>query len=417
MKRVYQIFSGTQKDLFKQVVDHIGYFESLHVTDIWFTPFIESPSYHNYDCTDFFKIKEEIGTMKEFEEMCEALHEHEIGVMFDLVPCHVSNQHRWFSNHPEYFIWSNEKRGTQKAYGNLDQSSENAWHWSEEHQKYYYAPFSQCMPSLNLDNEEVREMLVFIAKFWMNKGVDSFRLDAIIHSHLNMNDSVKFFEWFREQVPVYMVGEAWSDYYTIGRYSNVIDSCFDFPLQGSLIWSTRNLDFLGIAGDLNRTYSNLTLFTSNHDMDRVGEVLGHDEEKIKLYLWLNLLFAQGQHCLYYMDEVGIGGTKCIDDINVRPQIDWDLICKQMFTPDSILREYLRAVRLIDKYKVLSDGKIVRVECQYEYQRLAIYKELEDGTRVKIKVQPSNKNLDKAYTVASFCGHDIVIAMHQPVSMQ
>ena len=104
----------------------------------------------------------------------------------------------------------------------------------------------------------------------------------------------------------------------------------------------------------------------------------------------------------------------MDDINVRPEIDWDLICKQMFTPDSILREYLRAVKLIDKYEVLSDGKIVRVECQYEYQRLAIYKELEDGTRVKIKVQPSNKNLDKAYTVASFCGYDIVIAIHQPV---
>ena len=78
MKRIYQVFSGTQKDLFNQVVDHIGYFESLHITDIWFTPFIESPSYHGYDCTDFFKIKEEIGTMKEFEKMCKALHEHEI---------------------------------------------------------------------------------------------------------------------------------------------------------------------------------------------------------------------------------------------------------------------------------------------------------------------------------------------------
>ena len=318
--------------------------------------------------SDFYVDKffqgEGIGTyvMKEFEKMCKALHEHEIGVMFDLVPCHVSNQHRWFKEHPEYFIWSDEKRGTQKAYGNLDQSSENAWHWSEEHQKYYYAPFSQYMPSLNLDNEEVRKMLVFTARFWINKGVDSFRLDAIIHSHINTNDSVDFFEWFREQVPVYMVGEAWSDYYTIGRYSSVIDSCFDFPLQGNLAWSTRNLDFLGLAGDLNRTYSNLTLFTSNHDMDRIGEVLGQDEEKIKLYLWLNLLFAQGQHCLYYMDEVGIGGTKCLDDINVRPEMDWDLICKQMFTPDSILREYLRAVKLIDKYEVLSDGKIVRVEC-------------------------------------------------------
>ena len=57
---------------------------------------------------------------------------------------------------------------------------------------------------------------------------------------------------------------------------------------------------------------------------------------------------------------------------------------------------------------------MRVECQYEYQRFAIYKELEDGTRVKIKVQPSNKNLDKAYTVASFSGYDIVVAIHQPV---
>ena len=414
MKRIYQIFSGTQTNLFNQVVEHIGYFESLHITDIWFTPFWDSPSYHGYDCEDALKIKEEIGTMEEFEEMCKTLHKHGIKVMFDLVPCHVSSTHPWFKEHPEYFMWSSEKRGSQRAYGNFDQSSENAWHWNEERGMFYYAPFSEYMPSLNLDNTDVRKKLKNIAMYWLNKGVDSFRLDAIIHSHLDMNDSIRFFEWFRKEVPVYMVGEAWSDYYTIGKYSNVIDSCFDFPLQGNLVWSTRNLDFLGLAGDLKRTFSNLTLFTSNHDMDRVGEVLAQDSDKIKLYLWLNLLLAQGQHCLYYMDETGIGGSKCGGDIYVRPTMDWDRISKQLFTTDSILREYIKAVEIIDKHEVLREGKIVRVECQYEYSRLAFYKELQDGTRVKIKVQPSKKNLDKIYTVASFCGYDIVIAIHQPV---
>lgn len=413
MKRVYQIFAGTQKNLFKQISEHIGYFESLHITDIWLTPIWESPSYHAYDASDHLTIKKDIGTMEEFTDMCNLLHKHNIKVMFDLVPCHVSVEHHWFKEHPEYFMWSIEKRGVQKAYGNFDQSSENAWHWNEERQMFYYAPFSECMPALNLDNEEVRELLAYVAKYWLRHGVDCFRLDAIMHSHLHIDDSVNFFKWFKEQVPVYMVGEAWTNYNTIQKYNEAIDSCFDFPLQSNLIWSTRNLDFLGVASDLNRTSPNLMLFTSNHDMNRVGQVLEQDTDKIKLYLWLNLLFAQGQHCLYYMDEIGISGDKSGGDIYVRPEIDWNKISTQLFTTDSILREYIRAVGLIDKHKVLSEGKIIRVECQYEYSRLAVYKEYK-GKRVKIKIQPSSRNLDKMYTVASFCGYDIVIVIHETV---
>ena len=112
--------------------------------------------------------------------------------------------------------------------------------------------------------------------------------------------------------------------------------------------------------------------------------------------------------------IGISGNKSGGDIHVRPEIDWNKISTQLFTTDSILREYIKAVELIDKHKVLSEGKIVRVECQYEYSRLAIYKQLEDGKRVKIKIQPSSRNLDKIYTVASFCGYDIVIAIHETV---
>ena len=114
-----------------------------------------------------------------------------------------------------------------------------------------------------------------------------------------------------------------------------------------------------------------------------------------------------------MDEIGIGGSKCGGDIHVRPEMDWDKISSQLFTSNSILREYIRAVDSIDKHEVLCEGKIVRVECQYEYSRLAIYKEF-NGKRAKIKIQPSSRNLDKIYTVASFCGYDIVVAIHETI---
>ena len=99
---------------------------------------------------------------------------------------------------------------------------------------------------------------------------------------------------------------------------------------------------------------------------------------------------------------------------------WDSITMETYSEQSYL-DSLEEVEIessviqitIDKHEVLCEGKIVRVECQYEYSRLAIYKEF-NGKRAKIKIQPSSRNLDKIYTVASFCGYDIVVAIHETI---
>lgn len=421
-KSIYQIFSGTNTggDLFTQVIKNIDYFRELHIDTIWFTPFYKSNSYHSYDATDYCSIREDVGTMEEFEYMCRFLKRRGIEVMLDFVLCHTSKEHEWFKNHPEFYQWSDTQLPKENCWNMEDQASHLAesWFFDEGRNQYYYAVFGDSMPSLNLDNQDVQAEIQNLCEFWMDKGVSCFRLDAIIHSHRNLSDSVKFWSWFKGMVgsDKFVVGEAWSSYDNINAYNNAIDSCFDFNLQGNLVYSVKNLNFLGLTHDLLASDGSLTLFTGNHDQNRVASILDYDVEKIKLYLWLHLLFAQGNRCLYYMDELGIGGYKDLGagDLGVRGKWDLSELKWQSERKESILSEYVRAVELVDKWAI-NDTKIIRVETQPEYNRLAVYKQYPNGKRVKIKVQQSSRNYDKLYTVATFCGYDIVVMIYENIN--
>ena len=174
---------------------------------IWLMPVMPSTTYHKYDVTDYCAIDSEYGTMEDFDAFVEACHERGIHVIIDLVMNHSSTQHEWFQTAAEYL--RNLPEGAEPDAAECPYV--DYYHFSRENgggyceldgtDWYYEAQFWSEMPDLNLDSEAVREEFAGIVDFWLDKGVDGFRLDAAKeYESGNIEGNVEILSWFNTMV-------------------------------------------------------------------------------------------------------------------------------------------------------------------------------------------------------------------------
>lgn len=316
---------------------------------IWLMPVMPSTTYHKYDVTDYCGIDAEYGTMEDFEELVEECHDRGIHVIIDLVMNHTSSQHAWFLEAAEYlkalpegaepdvtecpyvdyYHFSREKGG------GYCQLADTEW--------YYEAQFWSEMPDLNLENEAVREEFSGIVDFWLEKGVDGFRLDAAKEYFTgNAGANVETLSWFnamvKEENPdAYIVAEVWSDLTTYAQYyESGIDSCFNFAFadKDGVIANVAKGAAREGASSYGRALEELqeTLaahsgcyidapFYTNHDMGRgAGYYSGdYSENQTKMAQAMNLLMS-GSSFLYYGEELGMKGAG--KDENKRAPMYW-----------------------------------------------------------------------------------------------
>ena len=161
---------------------------ALGVGGIWLMPIHPSPSYHGYDVTDYYDVNPDFGTLADFEALLSEAHARGIRVIIDLVLNHTSNEHPWFqsarfvenSPYREWYNWSD----TAKTGYNQGGSA------------YYESRFVASMPDLNLDNQEVRAEIEKIMRYWLELGVDGFRLDAVTSFYTGSAQKNKaFLKW------------------------------------------------------------------------------------------------------------------------------------------------------------------------------------------------------------------------------
>jgi alpha-glucosidase len=169
-------------------LDHLnGESESLGIDAIWLSPFFPSPDKDfGYDIADYFDIDPRYGTLSDFDRLITEAHQHGIRIMIDLVFNHSSNQHPWFiesrgsRENPKrnWYIWRDAREG--KRWPNNWESvfGGKAWEWDQATRQFYYHMFLKEQPDLNWRNEEVREKLMQNVRFWLDRGVDGFRLDV-----------------------------------------------------------------------------------------------------------------------------------------------------------------------------------------------------------------------------------------------
>ena len=356
---------------FNGMTQKLDYLNELGVNGIWLTPVFEAPSYHGYDFQDFYNVESDYGSMEDFEAFITAAHKKDIKVILDLVINHISDGHEWFKKSEakepgfeDFFIWRKEMPARWgKAWSDDVDDPKAVWHWSEQRQEYYYAAFSATQPDVNLNNPRVVEEMNKMASFWLEKGVDGFRLDAVRYviedispdgedaDQADTDGTIAYWHQFTQHVQsinpeAMLVAEAWSDMATIGKYydnGEGLQSAFDFDfgyvVSGILnAGGKRTADFGSV--DENKTdtsrdalWANLQSrvanapmsfyapFLSNHDQNRIMHTLGDDTNKAKIAASL-LVTSPGTLYLYYGEEIGISQATTGDDRYRRAIMQW-----------------------------------------------------------------------------------------------
>ncbi|MDT8715626.1 alpha-glucosidase [Clostridium sp. 19966] len=176
------------------IIDKLDYLKDLGINLIWICPIYKSPNDDNgYDISDYRSIQEEFGTMEDFDELLEKAHARGINIIMDLVINHTSDEHQWFiesrssKDNPkrDWYIWKDGKDGLPpNNWASIFGGS--AWEYDEKTNQYYLHVFSQKMPDINWENADARNHLYDMICWWLDKGIDGFRVDAI--SHIKKND-------------------------------------------------------------------------------------------------------------------------------------------------------------------------------------------------------------------------------------
>ena len=169
------------------ITEKLDYLKELGIDVVWLSPVYQSPNDDNgYDISDYQAIMKEFGTMDDYDRMLDEAHKRGIRIVMDLVVNHTSDEHKWFiesrsskeNPYRDYYIWRPAKDGREpNNWGSCFSGS--AWEYDSRIGMYYLHLFSKKQPDLNWDNPEVRREVFDMMNWWLDKGVDGFRMDVI----------------------------------------------------------------------------------------------------------------------------------------------------------------------------------------------------------------------------------------------
>ena len=400
---VYQIYPRSFKDSdgdgigdLNGITEKMDYLKELGINVIWLSPVYQSPNDDNgYDISDYRAIMKEFGTMEEFDRMLRAAHERGIRLVMDLVVNHTSDEHPWFvesrksTDNPyrDYYIWRPAKEGREpNNWGSCFSGS--AWEYDDTTDMYYLHLFSKKQPDLNWDNPKVRDEVFDMMNWWLDKGVDGFRMDVIsliskkpdlpdgepgINGYASFNEPANgphVHEYLQEMRRRVLDGR---DTITVGECSGVtleeakkyarsdekeLNMVFQFEhmdvdADGSNKWSDKKMDLRDLKSIMTKWQKGLeeiawnSLFWENHDQPRSVSRFGNDGEYREMsakMLATCLHMMQGTPYVYQGEELGmtnvpfrdISDFRDLDSINAYHE----LVGQGVFTEEAMMG-YLR----------------------------------------------------------------------------
>jgi oligo-1,6-glucosidase len=399
---VYQIYPRSFKDSngdgigdIKGITSELDYLKNLGVDVVWLSPHFDSPNTDNgYDIRDYRKVMNEFGSMDDFDQMLAGLKKRGIKLIIDLVVNHSSDEHKWFeesktsknSPYRDYYIWRPGEDG--KAPSNWPSFfGGSAWEKAGPDQEYYLHYFAKKQPDLNWENPKLRDEVYAIMKFWLDKGVDGFRMDVIplISKHQNFPDmdaatlkhpesvyasGPRLHEFLKEmnknvlsQYDLMTVGEAFgvspelTNQMTDER-THEIDMAFLFDVAriGRDNWYQNDWTLPQLK-TLFKTQSDLdqhhwpTVFLTNHDNPRSVSKFGDDTHKFRTpsakLLAMLLLTQKGTAFMYQGEEIGMTNYPFttfnqFDDVEIKG--NYQQVLANGVTPEKYLEELNKSGR-------------------------------------------------------------------------
>ena len=429
---IYQIYPRSFQDSnadgigdLKGIVRRLPYLQELGIEAIWLSPIFPSPmADFGYDVADYEGISSLFGTMTDFDELLEDVHNRGMKLLLDLVPNHSSSEHPWFkesrsskdNSKRDWYIWKDALPDGSVPNNWLSVFGGSAWEWDEHTNQYYYHGFLKEQPDLNWRNPKVVDAMMEVMRFWLDKGVDGFRVDVLWHIFKDQNfldnppnpDFLPNMPSYEQLLPIHstdqpevmevvkqmrkltdlykdrvIIGEIYlpieklMTYY--GENSDGIHLPFNFMLM-SLPWKSQL-----IAASINEYENALpnnawpNWVLSNHDRPRLATRIGMAQARVAAMLLLTL---RGTPTLYYGEEIGMSDVEIpmaemqdpqglrMPELNmsrdpVRTPMQWDASANAGF---SIHRPWLR---LAHDY----ESKNVSVQLKDEKSMLTLYRKL------------------------------------------
>jgi maltose alpha-D-glucosyltransferase/alpha-amylase len=368
---------------FAGLTSKLDYIRELGVDCLWILPMYPSPLRDDgYDIADFYGIHPSYGTVQDFQNFLEAAHQRGLRVIADLVMNHTSDQHPWFqaaradraSPHRDYYVWSDTDQRYRDARIIFTDTEKSNWAWDPVAQQYYWHRFFSHQPDLNYDNPAVQSAMLDVMRFWLDRGLDGFRCDAVPYlvereatSGENLPETHAILREFRRVIDQEYGGDRvllaeanqWPEdvrpYFGDGDQFHM---AFHFPLMPRLYMGVRREDRLPITDIFTHTppippACQWCLFLRNHDeltlemvtseerdymyyayasdpqmklnlgiRRRLAPLLDNDRRRIELLNCL-LLTLPGSPIIYYGDEIGMGDNVHLGDRNgVRTPMQW-----------------------------------------------------------------------------------------------
>jgi maltose alpha-D-glucosyltransferase/alpha-amylase len=370
----------------KGLTEKLDYLVWLGIDCIWLLPIYESPLRDGgYDISDFMKILPEFGDLGDFVELVDEAHKRGLRVIADLVMNHTSDQHPWFKASQEdpdgpfgdFYVWSDSNEGYPEARIIFVDTETSNWTWDPVRGQYYWHRFFTHQPDLNFDNPAVQEAMMEVLRFWLDLGIDGFRLDAVPYlferegtNCENLKETHDYLKTVRKEIDrLYpdrvMLAEAnqWPadvvEYF--GDPATGGDEChmaFHFPVMPRIFMAVRREQRYPISEIMAQTpkipdNAQWGIFLRNHDeltlemvtdeerdymyseyakdprmkanigiRRRLAPLLDNDRNQLELFTAL-LMSLPGSPVLYYGDEIGMGDNIWLGDRDgVRTPMQW-----------------------------------------------------------------------------------------------
>ena len=417
---------------FNGLTSQLDYLKSLGVDGIWLMPMFESTSYHGYDTTDYENVERDYGTNADFQRFLAEAHKRNMRVIVDLVLNHTSVEHPWFvesassttSPRRNWYVWSATNPEWKQPWGGNDPS------WHSKNGAYYYGAFWSGMPDVNYNSPEAKAEMFRITRFWLEKGVDGYRLDATRYlvetgpGEAGQADTAGTYRVLKElsnevrriRPDAVLVAENTVDSARLATYYESMPMNFNFPLASAIVEGVKNgssTKINGILREMIRVYPRGiidTPFLANHDQTRIATILGTDAAKLRNAAAI-LLTLPGMPFLYYGEEVGLQNGPEPNDEAKRTPMPWnafggfttgtpwhvyapgvatDNVTSQANDPNSLLSYYRNWIAARKGSAALSKGEIAPLETNA--QILAFTREF-GGERALVVHNMSDAALD------------------------
>ena len=438
------------------IISKLDYLKDLGIDVIWICPVYKSPNDDNgYDISDYQDIMSDFGTMEDFNELLSEIHKRNMKIIIDLVINHTSDEHPWFiesrssKQNPkrDWYIWREGK--DNKEPNNWESIFKgSAWEYDENTKEYYLHLFSKKQPDLNWENEDMRNEIYKMINWWLDKGIDGFRVDAI--SHINKEeglvdmdnpDNLKYVPSFDKHMNVEGIHDylrelkentfSKYDIMTVGEANGVKaeqatdwvgenDGKFNmlFQFEHIDLWNSSEFNLPNLKKVWNKWQVNLendgwnALFIENHDITRVVSSWGDDTRFFKesaKALGLLYFMHKGTPFIYQGQEIGMTNVK-FNDINeyddIRSINEYNQLINQGMSPKDALEHIWNTSRDNTRTPMQWDDSLnagfsksnpwIHVNPNYKY--INVKEQLEDDDSIlnfykkMIKIKKSSKCL-------------------------